>query len=130
MKKRAGNGGFALLAVLVTLTVLQLMWATAYLRSRAALSVELAGVDRSRNVDGPALAAARALDYLEIGGVSNGAACYRTTVPTADGSFTYRICYVGQPADTNGPGPNVSWQVTVTPHDGIEELDVLPVGSG
>jgi hypothetical protein len=110
--------GFAMLAALVTVTVLLLMWSAAYREVNSAISVEAAGKDRSAHVDGPLLAAADALESLEAGQVPAGSSMYHTSVTTADGTFDYVVTMVSSTQETGGPGPGssaVAWHITVAP---------------
>ncbi len=103
--KRHGSSGFTVLVVLVTLTILMLMWSAVYQRTRAAIDTEHAGVDRSMYVDGPRLAAARALEFVARSRPTNKLLTYRVRVETTDGPFTYlvTIATVGGRQKGNAP---------------------------
>ena len=115
-----------MLIVLVTMTVLLLMWSAAYREVDAAVSVQTARADRSLRVDGPLLASARALEYLENGHVPPGASRFRTSVVTADGTYTYVAAFLASPLESAASGGATSWHITVKPSIGIADAD-LPI---
>jgi hypothetical protein len=115
----------ALPIVLVTLMALLLLWSTAYCRCRGAVAARCASVDRAVRVAAPALAAARALAYLESGALASGTASFQTTVPTNAGDRTCAITF--QCTAVLGGGRS-RWLITVVPAQGEAHagLPVLP----
>ncbi|MCX7009193.1 MAG: hypothetical protein NTY53_18430 [Kiritimatiellaeota bacterium] len=93
MNKKSRRG-IAMLAVMATMTVLFLMWSVAFREINAAVSVEMARMQRGRYEGGPLQATALALDRLTAGLVHSGASTFRTSVTTEGGTFSYVVTFV------------------------------------
>jgi hypothetical protein len=138
MRRQTGSNGFTVLMVLVTLTVLMLMWSAVYQRARAAIETEHAGLDRSMYVDGPRLAAAQALDFVAGSRPPDKLLSYRVRVQTTDGPFTYLVTITSASSKRKGkapsryrirvrPAPQMTGPVTGAP---FEDPQKAPDGDG
>ena len=105
--------GFALLSVLVTLTVLMLFWSAVCWQMNTALTTEEAAVSRLQNLDGASLAAAHILDLLQSNTLPAGVSEARVVISTPQGTFYYLVTLAV--ATGSQGGSQTIWTITVEP---------------
>ena len=114
MPKSGTRRGYALLIVMVTMVLAFSLWASVYRKCSAAFHVPEARVQRCLNHDGPLLAGARLLDYLESNLPAAEVRNCRIHVKTQEGPLDYFATFTSVPPILDGSEEKINWTISIS----------------